>query len=244
MGARWVGSVSMAMSKVSSAAEPLAHARGSEDVSGPRLSGSVLVIAAERFELEHIQPRKGEQWILTASGPGQRLAGEAADRAGAQVHAVLSVGICGALSDDLNIGDIVAGSAVNGVEIPVPRCSAKHVVGPIASIDCVAQTVEEKRRLRETGAIAVEMEAAAVLERARRWGVPFFCIRAVSDVADEGFELDLNAARGANGRFRVGHILAQAARRPFTGIPELIRLRRNSGIASRALGEFIGNCSF
>ena len=68
------------------------------------------------------------------------------------------------------------------------------LAGPIASIDHVAQTVAEKRQLRKTGAIAVEMEAAAVLERARAWKVPFYCVRAVSDRASEGFALDLNAA--------------------------------------------------
>ena len=43
---------------------------------------------------------------------------------------------------------------------------------------------------------------------------------------------------------REPRILAQAVRRPVTGVPELLRLRRNSEAASKALGEFIGNCSF
>ena len=157
---------------------------------------------------------------------------------------VMSVGMCGALAEGLNVGDIVVASSVNGVVVETPRSSAKFRVGPIVSVDRVAQTVAEKQDLRQTGAIAVEMEAAAVLERARRWGVPFYCVRAVSDTADEGFELDLNATRDASGRFRVGRILAQAARRPLSGVPELLRLRRNSEAACKALGEFIGNCSF
>src|SRR5688572_1256537 len=101
---------------------------------------TVLVVAAERFELQYIRPQ--DHWIMTANGPGRILAGEAADRLEGKVDAVLSVGMCGALAEDLEIGDIVAGSAVNGVLIDVPRCSLRHVVGPIASIDSVAQTVE------------------------------------------------------------------------------------------------------
>ena len=156
----------------------------------------------------------------------------------------MSVGLCGALDDSLEVGDIVVASSVNGIAVEIPGSTLEFAVGPIVSVDHVAQTVSEKEQLRQTGAIAVEMEAAAVLERARRWGVPFYCVRAVSDTAREGFELDLNAARDTCGRFRVGRILAQAARRPLTGVPELLRLRRNSEVACRALGEFIGNCSF
>jgi nucleoside phosphorylase len=172
------------------------------------------------------------------------LAGEAADAAGPNVDVVLSVGLCGALVEELEVGQIVAGSSINGVEIDRPRCQMKAVSGPIASVDRVAQTVAEKRRLRETGAIAVEMEAAAVLERAREWKVPFYCIRAVSDRASEGFALDLNAARDEVGRFKASRVLGQAIRRPWVGFPELWRLRRNSEVAAKALGEFIGNCSF
>jgi uridine phosphorylase len=206
---------------------------------------TVLVVAAERFELKHIRPPKDERWILKANGPGGSLAGEAADAAGPhQIDAVLSVGLCGALAEGLEVGQIVIGSSINGVRIEQPRCSGRFISGPIVSIDHVAQTVAEKRQLRKTGAIAVEMEAAAVLERARKWNVPFYCVRAVSDRASEGFALDLNAARDEVGRFRINRVLAQAIRRPEAGVPELFRLYRNSEAASKALGEFIGNCSF
>jgi purine-nucleoside phosphorylase len=204
----------------------------------------ILAVAAEGFELKYIRPREEEQWILEANGPGPELAAEAVDRVTDRLDAIVSVGLCGALAPNLSVGDIVVGSAVNGVKISVARSKSRHVVGPIASIDRIARTVAEKRQLGEAGAIAVEMEAAGVLERAVRRGVPFYCVRAVSDTASEGFELDLNATRDKAGRFRVGRILAQAVRRPLTGVPELLRLRRNSERASKALGEFLGNCSF
>jgi hypothetical protein len=88
------------------------------------------------------------------------------------------------------------------------------------------------------------MEAAAVHERAREAGRPFFAVKAVSDTADEGFTLDLNAARRRDGRFSVMHILGQAFRSPSTGFPELVRLKRNGGRALTALGDFFANCSF
>jgi hypothetical protein len=56
--------------------------------------------------------------------------------------------------------------------------------------------------------------------------------------------LDLNAARDRTGRFSVGQIVGQAIRRPVAGVPELLRLQKNAAMAVRALGEFIGSCSF
>jgi hypothetical protein len=104
--------------------------------------------------------------------------------------------------------------------------------------------VEEKRRLRQTGAIVVEMEAAAVLEKARDAGRPFYAVKAVSDGADESFSLDLNAARDGDGRFSVMRILNQAFRSPMTAFPELARLKRNGERAAVALGDFFAHCNF
>src|SRR5215204_322995 len=100
----------------------------------------ILVVAAESFELKYIPARNNQRWILTANGPGPGLAGEAADRVTQDVDAILNVGLCGALVPELGIGDIVLGSAINGVKIDVPRRAPKSVVGSIASMDRVAQT--------------------------------------------------------------------------------------------------------
>jgi adenosylhomocysteine nucleosidase len=210
----------------------------------PAKTRTLLVIAAERFELKYVRPAEGQHWILRANGPGFRLAGAVADQTGPNVDAVLNVGLCGALDERLEVGDIVVATAVNGVTVNVPEVSSVFHAGAIASVERVAQTAAEKRRLKETGAIAVEMEAAALLDRARRWGVPFYCVRAVSDTAGEDFVLDLNAARDREGRFQPVRIVAQALRHPLTGISELLRLRRNAERAVKALGEFLGNCRF
>ena len=203
-----------------------------------------LVVAAEKFELRYIRPREDVAWKFVANGPGAALAGAGMDAIGAGVAAVLNVGLCGALAEDLEVGDIVVGTAINGIPIEIPEARLRHRLGPILSVDHVVQTAEEKRELGRTGAIAVEMEAAAALDRARRWGVPFYCVRAVSDAVDEGFSLDLNAARGVDGRFLLSRILAQAVGNPWVRVPELFRLKRSSDIASSALGVFIANCSF
>jgi hypothetical protein len=210
----------------------------------------VLVVAAEQFELDPIRKAVAfggnTEYVFVANGPGRRLARQAVESAGppASFDALVSVGLCGALDEGLGIASIVVADAVNGVPVAEPHMAGNMVRGPIASVDYVAGTVEEKRRLRTSGAIAVEMEAAAVHEKALEAGRPFFAVKAVSDTADEGFTLDLNAARDVEGRFNVMQILGQAFRSPVKGFPELIRLKRNGERAVTALGDFFAHCSF
>ena len=106
-------------------------------------------------------------------------------------------------------------------------------------------TVEEKRLLREkTGAIAAEMEAGAVKKIAGEWGVPFYCIRAVSDTANQDMPLDFNLYRDRAGRFSLPKIALAAISRPFTRIPALKHLEANCNVASESLGAFFADCRF
>ena len=98
--------------------------------------------------------------------------------------------------------------------------------------------------MRATGAWAVEMEAAGVAERAALWGLPIYCVRAVTDLADESFGVDFNAALRSDGRFDTMRVLAGAMRSPVKLFPELIRLRGRCQTAAKALGEFIAGCRF
>ena len=210
----------------------------------------VLVVASEPWEFAPLKAatlhRTDIEYVYVAAGPGPLLAARAVRSAGDPLafDAFVSTGLCGALAEELKIGDVVVGREVNGIEVPEPRAASAYTSGPVASVDYFAGTVEEKRRLHRTGAIAVEMEAAAVLEGAQAASRPFYCVKVVSDTADEGFVLDLNAARDEEGRFRTGRILLQAARSPIKAAPELARLYSNGRRALSALGEFFAECNF
>ncbi|HBY64210.1 MAG TPA: hypothetical protein DEH78_30680 [Solibacterales bacterium] len=194
----------------------------------------------------------GAPALAVAHGPGPALARPAALWAAAwrEGAAMISTGYCGALQHDVSIGDIIVASCVHapdtGVryEARLPITGRAARVGVVVSVDRVIGSPEEKCGFGSDGSLAVEMEAAAVAAVARETASPFFCVRSVSDRADERFALDLNAARGEDGRFRISHIVSQAGRRPWTGVPELFRLARNGRRASKALGDFLGECQF
>lgn len=217
----------------------------------------VLVVAADRQEFRawlkndvellrwpvDFAARSG-QWLLVANGAGPAQAAEAVDAALAKgsVSAVVSAGYCGALDRSLSVADVVVATEVNGRRIRAPMSAQKYTAGPIVSVDRVVQTVEEKARLRKNGAIAVEMEAAGVAERAAKLDLPFFCVRVVTDRADETLSIDFNAARDRSGRIRTSGVIRGAMKRPWVGIPELLILARRSRLASQALGDFLANC--
>jgi adenosylhomocysteine nucleosidase len=213
-----------------------------------------LILAAERRELQGILRRAGkasllpwpgadfarevawreDSWWLVASGPGPRLVQQAL-REPRTVDGILSIGFCGALDPALRIGDIVVTGEIAGMGAP-------HMHGRVLSVDRVAVTAGEKRTLRETtGASVIEMESAAAASKAREWGVPFGCIRSVSDTAEEDLPLDFNLYRDPQGRFSRMRIALAALGRPHRAIPGLLRLERNCRLAAESLGEFLAN---
>ena len=174
--------------------------------------------------------------MLVANGPGPRLARDAVRVRDSSVTGLMSVGFCGALDPALMVGDIV----VSG---DCPETKRRDFVrAEIVSVDRVAVTSDEKFRLREkTGASAVDMESAAVQERAREWGVRFCCVRTVSDMAREDMPLDFNRYRDGDGRFSRRRIALAALAHP-SAIAGLVRLNRNCEQAAESLGEFLADC--
>jgi adenosylhomocysteine nucleosidase len=186
--------------------------------------------------------------FLSANGIGWRRAAEAVDSAYSAFHpdAVISTGFCGALDPKLKIADVVAATCIMpcGDKTSALPPSRTAESGPVISIDHVAHTAEEKHALHAQGAIAVEMEAAGVAERARALGLPFYCVRAVTDTASEDMANDFNAALRPDGHFDTMLIFRHALRHPVARLPELIRLRRDCERAARTLGEFFADCRF
>ena len=191
----------------------------------------------------------GHRLLLVANGVGSGRAAAAVDAAaGFHPDAIVSTGFCGALEDKLGIGDIVLATEVETAHgllhaLPLASSAAFHA-GKVISTDHVVQTSEEKHRLRAMGACAVEMEAGGVAQRAQDLGVPFYCVKAVTDLAGETLANDFNAALRSDGHFATISILSGTLRKPAARMPELLRLRNRCRRAARLLGEFFADCRF
>jgi adenosylhomocysteine nucleosidase len=190
---------------------------------------------------------KGREVFAVANGAG-------ADRAFAalllapKASAICNIGFCGALDETLEIGDVLVGTEVTTGAQSWPAQQPKQVphadTVKVASIDHVAQTAAEKRNLRATGASIVEMESAGVARAAEDLDVPFYCIRAVSDLAGEDFANDFNAALTPEGRFSIVRLLAGAVSSPQVKLRELLRLQKRTALASQKLGDFLAATEF
>ncbi|HUA35026.1 MAG TPA: hypothetical protein VMA09_15565 [Candidatus Binataceae bacterium] len=169
---------------------------------------------------------------------------------------VIGTGVVGALSYGLRPGDIVLAdriihkrdeeaepehiAAVNETHLrDVGRylkvAGLQYSTGPILTSHRVLVSGDEKRRAKEeTGAIAVDMETAALAAEAVARGIPFAVMRTVLDhIDDEIAGTEMTDDRGRVRPLRAtGHLL----RNP-TMLFKLPKLLRNMGLASAALAN-------
>ncbi len=200
---------------------------------------------------------EGRRVMLAANGAGPRLAVRAVETAiravtaaelsSSKLDAVISTGLCGALDPALQVNQIVvAREVIDSASRESYACAPvladrNFTLGTLITQDRVANTAEEKSALAKSGAIAVDMESAAIAAHARRAGLPFACIKAVSDAADESFEVDFNKMRSEDGRLAHGKIGLYALAHP-NKIPWLFRFKRRVEGAAQTLGEFLVSC--
>jgi adenosylhomocysteine nucleosidase len=198
----------------------------------------------------------GRAIVMAANGPGPKLAATAAKaiKEHYELEGLASIGFCGALSPDLMplkvvvatsllVGSVAQAPVAHALSVPRSHSCERSPV-TLLSVDQVAHTADLKRRLHlQTGAHAVEMEAAGLAPLAADWQIPFYAIKVVTDTAFESFPLDFNLVRTAEGRFSHRKIVRSALRRP-RAIPALINLNRRCIQAATILGDFLANASF
>lgn len=203
---------------------------------------------------------KGRDVLAIANGVGpERAAGavQAAAHGSNALSGICCIGTGGALDPSLRIGDIVVADSVHQTGARTQSLACKKPVwttpdsrGPDARVGAVltsphiVRAAAEKTNLSATGAIIVEMEAAAVAQAASELAVPFYCIRVVSDLANQTFFIDFESFLMPDGRFDVPRLVMYALMHPFRGPAELLRLQRRTSIAAKNLGEFLNHCKF
>ncbi len=161
--------------------------------------------------------------LLACSGIGAqhaRLAGKRLLAQGAQ--ALLSWGVAAGLDPGIACGSLVLPRAIvtadwNVLEVDHDWHARLHAslspclsvyTEPIVESPAVLAHPRAKRRLHaQSGAVAADMESAALGALAREAGVPFLVVRAVSDRADHAVPPVALAALDAQGRIRTAALL-------------------------------------
>lgn len=154
------------------------------------------------------------------------------------VTAIISIGIAGALSPDLIVGDVVIAERVvtaNEAFETDAKWTARLAgalpnarIGAILGRGAIAESAEIKAMLREsTGADAVDMESHLAARAAMERGVPFAALRVISDAADHSLPPAALVAMKADGSIALGSVLLSVLRQP-SQISALIRTGRES----------------
>jgi adenosylhomocysteine nucleosidase len=206
--------------------------------------------------------RRGNNEIaLVMTGIGMRRAREATRLMLQRWPApefILSAGVAGALSPELAIGAVVLADSVmtchvetglpeHILEVARPQRATLQVAlegngkgtcaGAVFTSKKPLTTVAAKSRAAElSGAVAVDMESAAIALEAATRGVPYVCLRTILDLASE----DVVGAELAN---EDGRVRPFAAARAIVTNPTILRggfrLMRNLRIATGAMGEAV-----
>lgn len=163
---------------------------------------------------------------------------------------ILSVGFAGALTDDLQVGDLILATEVvdaEGRSCPVtwpgtlpPGDWKPHLRrGRLLTTSLFVSQPEEKRSLGQRHeALAVDMESAAFAELCSRKEIPFGCVRAISDAVHSPISVQvMTLVEDA----RVSWLgLAKLLVRSPRQIWELKRLAKDTRTASRNLAAALG----
>ena len=152
------------------------------------------------------------------------------------LDAMVSVGWAGGASCGVQPGTAYEMGEVIDMESG-RRYTTAAATSPIklATLDRVAGR-EEKRKIAETyGASLVDMEAAAVARLALSKGVPFFCWKAVTDVATEEMP-DFNLFLDREKQLRIPRLATYALTHPRYMAP-LLRMGRNGKRGADELGQ-------
>jgi len=169
-------------------------------------------------------------------------------------RALVSFGLAGGLAEDLSVGDLVIPAVVvtsDGSSFaPAANWRTRLIEalpknglvseGNLLGSDVLVSSAAEKRSLHSaTGAVAVDMESHRVARVAAETGVPFLCLRAISDDASTALPEWVAATASADGSTRYAAVFSHVLSNPGE-IGRLIRLSRDSEAAFATLRRVAG----
>jgi adenosylhomocysteine nucleosidase len=160
---------------------------------------------------------------------------------------LISAGFGGALTPDLDIGDIVLVNDILELQtgrrdwqgfIPSLNGQFKFQQGRLVTADQMVISGDEKTALGSThNAVVVDMETSAVAARCKKLGVPIIGVRAISDRANEDLPPEINTFFD-NGEVRPGKIAKAIITHPPT-FAGLFKLAKHAWKAGDDLAGFL-----
>jgi len=157
-----------------------------------------------------------------------------------QPSVFLFAGFAGALASSLHVGDLILADEVidmhgNRWQSPLPAPPGVRR-GRLLTADRFIGEPAEKLALGEQhGALVVDMESAAFARRCHERGVPWACLRVVSDDVSVPFTTEV-ADLVEDGKVRLGRVVRLLLRKPWL-LPKLLRLARQTRLAARRLAD-------
>jgi len=206
-----------------------------------------MILVATGLQREARLLASPELSIVAGGGDSERLAA-ALEQDAARAAGIISIGLGGALADDLKPGDWVVAREVIAAHAPVAATDAAWSArllatlpgaraGAILGSDAIVADAKTKRQsYADTGASVVDMESHIAAEVAARHGLPFAAARVVSDAADRSLPKAAQAGMAADGRMDIVAVLRSLAASPWQ-LPALIRVGSEAGTAFKALGR-------
>jgi adenosylhomocysteine nucleosidase len=182
----------------------------------------------------------GGEWIAACAGAGVERAARAfaeVEKCG-EIDKVISVGWAGALREELLPGQAYYVSCVIDARTGERyHVAAWHNECFLVTSPKVADHAEKQRLASTYQAALVEMEAAAIARLARQRGIPFYCMKGISDGYNDKLP-DFNRFISDDGQFRLARFVFFVLLRPWYW-PALIRMGENSKKAARGIAASV-----
>jgi adenosylhomocysteine nucleosidase len=190
--------------------------------------------------------------VAVAGGGDAKSLAEKLNALHGDIRGVISIGLAGALSPLLEVGDVVIADQIltgaeswdchEGWRVRLMSRLAHAHQGQLFGSDVIIEKAETKSGLHTaTGALAVDMESQVAACFARVRNLPLAGLRVISDDATHVLPPAALVAMKPDGGIAIGRVLGSLLRHP-SQVPSLIRTARGSNKAFAELLRCLDLC--
>ena len=157
-----------------------------------------------------------------------------------QFDLLISGGFAGALSDELQVGDLLLARNFSTIEVDTKQSSLSNLPVRVADLLTVARLIdssdERNKIARTTGAAAVDMETEFIARVCAAQGVPLLSLRVITDTTSESFPAPTKALFDIEQQRTHVSALARFFLSHPNRIPRLVQFARRISRARKTLG--------